>query len=316
MHSDNSNQIFTDEDRITFSDLDSENEQKTPLDRFFKPFNIKLVTRIVEEEEDDDCEFDLRMTDVPDEVLETYAEPDLLEVRLASVGRKVWTRMPRKRLVASMLLLTLTAVFISISSLSHATLGLFPLFSSTPQVKQSSILDQRASLDFPASQNEENYIEYGPNTSVMITARAMPNYCTSETVLGQGKQIGNFPVWATGIDNTANVHLFPVILQSIQGWKGWMVPMHIIGRYNYIDNISLAVFNTNGTSSPLLQDKYTPVPSAHLFLNTKHVASVTGSGIRKLGTWDVSLYLPTAGCYGLTASWGAGHWMITFAAGQ
>ena len=315
MHSDNSSQIFNDEDEITFSDLEPEDEQLTTLDRFFKPFGLKLVRHAVEEEEDDDCEFDLRVTDVPDEVLDDHAEPDLLEVRLASVGKQFWTRIPRKRLLASMLLLTLVAIFIGISSFGRATLALFPLFSSTPQVKQSSILDQQASLDFPASHNEENYIEYGPNTSVMITARTVPNYCSSETVLGQGKQIGNFPVWTTGIDNTAKVHLFPVLLQTIQGWKGWMIPLHIIGRYNYIDSISLTAFNTNSTSSPLLQDKYTLVAAAHLFLDTKHVASVTGIGIRKLGTWDVSLYVPTAGCYGLTASWGAGHWMITFAAG-
>jgi hypothetical protein len=316
MHSDNSSQIFNDEDETTFSDLEPEDEQQTPLDRFFKPFGIKLVTHAVEEEEDDDCEFDLRMTDVPDEVLDAHAEPDLLEVRLASVGKHLWIRTPGKRLLASMLLLTLAGVFIGISSFGHATLDLFPLFSSTPQVKQSLTLDQRASLDFPASHNEENYIEYGTNASVMVTPRTIPNYCSSETVLGQGKQIGNFPVWATGIDDTAKVHLFPVLLQTIQGWKGWTVPLHIIGRYNYIDSISLAVFNTNSTSSPLMQDKYTPVATAHLFLDTKHVASVTGIGMRKLGTWDVSLYVPTAGCYGLIASWGTGHWMITFAAGQ
>ncbi len=312
----NSHKAFDDEDDIIFSNLEQDEEQH-PLDRLFRFLSVKLVTQPVEEEEvDDECDFDIRMTDVPEEVLEAYAEPDILEVRIATIGKQFWTRTPRKRLLASVLLLTLVALLIGISSFGHATLSLFPLFSGTPQVKQSLNVRSGVSLDSPASHEEENYLSFGPNTSVMVTARAIPNYCATGTMLGQGRQKGNYPVWPVGIDDTAIVHLPLLLLPTIKNWKGWVIPLHVRGRYNYVSSISLTVFNLNNTSSPLLQDRYTPVADMHLFLDTKHVASVTGTGLRAIATWDVSLYIPNAGCYGLSASWGRGHWLINFAAGK
>ncbi len=312
----NSYKTFGGGDDITFSNLEQDEEQH-PLYRLFRSFGVKIVTQPVEEEEiDDECDFDIRMTDVPEEVLEAYTEPDILEVRIATIGKQFWTRTPRKRLLASVLLLTLVALLVSISSFGHATLSLFPLFSGTPQVKQSLNVRSGVSFDFPASYEEENYLSFGPNSSVMVTARPIPNYCATGTMLGQGRQIGNFPVWSVGIDDAATVHLPPLMLPTIINWKGWVIPLHVRGRYNYVSSISLTVFNLNDASSPLLQDRYTPVADMHLFLDTKHVTSVTGTGLHAIGTWDVSLYIPNAGCYGLSASWGRGHWLINFAAGK
>lgn len=316
MHLDDQSQIFNHEDEITFSDLAPDGKQETVLHKFLQSLSIKFVARTAEEEEDNECDFDLRMTDVPDEVLDAHDEADIFEARVASIGKQIWTRTPRKRLLASTLLLTLVALLIGVSSLSHTILSLFPLFPGMQQANQSLQLHRDVLLGVPVSHNEENYVSSGPNTSAMVTSRAIPNYCPIGTMLGQGKQIGNFPVWIIGIDGTANVHLPPVILQTIKDWKGWMIPLHIRGRYKYIDSITLTVFNIGSTSSPLLQEKSTPVISSRLFLDTKHITTITGTSIRAIETWDVSLYIPSAGCYGLSAAWGTGHWMINFAAGK
>ncbi|GAC1357783.1 MAG: hypothetical protein NVS4B12_19940 [Ktedonobacteraceae bacterium] len=320
----NSHSTIFDEDAITFSDLEPDEEQNASNSlqkigsRLFKHLGIKVITHpALKEDEGDECDFDIRMTDVPEEVLEANVEPDLLEVRLATMGKRIWQHTPRKRLVASLLLIVLLTLFVSISSLGNTLLSLFPVLAGTSQSKQAVYFNRGSTFDAPVDGTEENFFSFGLNNAVKVTARSIPPYCPSGTMLGQRRQVGNFPVWLSDIGTAATIHLHPLVLNTIRDWKGWIVPLHLEGKYKYVGGITLTVVNIYGTSIPLLQDPRNTVTAPRLFIDTQYPMSITGAnGMRQIGIWDIALYLPGAGCYGISASWGQGHWLVNFAAGQ
>jgi len=92
--------------------------------RIFRYFGIKVVTHPVPEEEDkdDECEFDIRVTDVPEDVLAANTEPDLLEMRFVAFGKNIWQRTLHKRSIGSLLLLLLLVILVSVSVFGHAPL--------------------------------------------------------------------------------------------------------------------------------------------------------------------------------------------------
>jgi|GEM_PF-3564463 len=307
-----------DEDELTISDLDEEQGPVQPLQRLgnhlCKRLRIKVVAGPVPEEADnDECEFDIRMTDVPTEVLTQNAEPDLIEMRVATFSKQLWQRVSRKRLYGSVLLAILLAFLVGVSSFGQIALHLFPTSAPIQQSSSASLsLGDRG--DTPVLPiNETNILTPGPNNSTIVMARPLPSYCSSGEMLGQGRQIGSFPVWVLGIDSTAQVHLAPTVVKTVKTWRGWAIPLHLHGKYTTLQNITLTVVNLNNTSYPLLQDRTTL--SSRLFLDAQHPMSIGGVDA-KLGIWDLSLYLPSAGCYAMIAAWGHGHWMITFSAGE
>ncbi|GAC1433703.1 MAG: hypothetical protein PVS3B3_34930 [Ktedonobacteraceae bacterium] len=132
-----------DDEVIPYDDLELDDEPSHPLalygHRLFQRLGVKVVRHPVleEEEENDECEFDIRMTDVPDDVLATTnTEPDLLEVRLAAFGKKTWQHTPHKRLLTWLALLLLLVLLISITLFGHTSFNLFPLSSMQPQATQ------------------------------------------------------------------------------------------------------------------------------------------------------------------------------------
>ncbi len=287
-------------------------------ERLLKRLDVNVILHPMREEnEDDECEFDIRMTDVPEDVLANHTEPDILEVRLGTFGKRVWQRTPRKRFVASLLLVTLLTILVGISSFEHTLLSLVPSLSTTPQSKDTMYIKPSDTLASSIPATEANFLTLGPNHSVVVTARTLPTYCPTGTVLGQGKQVGNFPVWLAGINDTAIIHLPPITLKTVKGWKGWVVPLRLSGKYHYITNFTLTVFNVDGLTSPLFQDPYTNVVNSQLFINLQRPMHIIGtSSERQIGTWDILLYLPSAGCYAIGGAWDRGNWVIHFAAGQ
>ncbi len=324
MHANNGDSHIStfDDEGILLSDLErdeediSSNALVTFANRLSRRFGVKVVTRSVPEEEDDGCEFDLRMTDVPEDVLAANTEPDLLEVRFATLGKTLWQRIPHKRVLTRLLLLVLLALLVSISAFGHTLLNFFPLSSVLPQPTQTTSFAGGETSNNLIHTTEPNVISLRPNNEVTVAARGVPHYCPASVMLGQGKQIGNFPVWMSGIDSTnATVHLPTLTLKTIKGWKGWVVPLHVLAKYGYTINIVLTTFNIYGSSTPLFQNPGSTLATPHLFINTMHPVSFVGTA-RKIGNWDISLYLPSAGCYAISAAWGRGHWQINFEAGQ
>jgi len=305
---------------ITYSDIEPDEEHSHPLAMFGNRLSKRLGITVVphparEEGENDECEFDIRMTYVPDDVLAADTEPDLLEVRLLTLGKNAWQRTTHKRLLTNCVLLLLLVLLIGIALFGHIPFNLFPLSAVPSQAPSSSRSD---TLPPATHRTEVNLVSAGPNNAVIIAARAVPQYCPTGTMLGQGRQIGNFPVWVSGINTgTATVHLPTLTLKTMKGWKGWVVHLHLAGRYKYLTAISLTASNIYGSMPPLLHNPYTASDSQRLFIDPKHPMSFLGaSSAPNIGTWDISLYLPSAGCYALSASWGPGHWLINFAAGQ
>ncbi len=299
-----------DADAMVISDLDEDLEH--PLQNIgaaiFKRLGIKVVAHPVQEEVDEDeCDFDIRMMDVPDEVLANNTEFDLPEVRFATASKRLWERIPRKRLFTVLLL----GILLGISSFGQIFSRLPP---TTPPRKSTSYSSSIVARDNPLPVTETNILTFKVDHSILVTARTLPDYCPSGEMLGQGNQIGSFPVWLLGIDSTAKVQLPPISLKTIDGWKGWAIPLQLHGKYTYLQTITLTVVNLNGTSSPLLQTN--TMLSSRLVLDAQHPMHVTGVSTRKVGIWDISLFLPGAGCYAMVGAWGHGHWMITFSAGS
>ena len=319
----NSHTTPLNDERIVYSNIEPDEVPSHPLKMFgkhlFKRLGITFIPHsIPEEEENDECEFDIRITYVPDDVLAANTEPDLLELRLAKLGKNAWYRTPHKRVLTSLVLLLLFALLTGISLFGHAPLNLFPNSSILPQSVQIVHSTRNDSLPPATQRTETNIVSAGPNNAVVVAARAIPAYCPVGTMLGQGRQIGNFPVWLSGINTeTATVHLPTLTLKTAHGWKGWVVHLHLSGRYKYLTTISLTALNIYGSTLPLLHNPYTALDSQRLFIDPKHPMGFLGtSGAPSIGTWDISLYLPSAGCYAIGASWGPGHWLINFAAGQ
>ena len=197
---------------IVFSNLEPDEEEAssntlaTFANRLSKRLGIKVVTQPASEEEEDECEFDLRMMDVPDDVLATNTEPDLLEVRFAVLGRTLWQRTRHKRLFAYLLLFVLLIVLVSISAFGQTLLGLFPLSSLSPRPTPVTHFTYGSTSNVPVQATEPNFVSRKSNSEVTVVARSIPQYCPDSVMLGQGRQVGNFPVWMSGIDsgNAAN----------------------------------------------------------------------------------------------------------------
>ncbi len=285
------------------------------MQRILLRLGIKFISHAFPEmEESDDGEFDLRITYVPDDVLAANEEPDLPEVRLASLGRDVWERAPRLLQSILIFLLILFIVFVLFGGI---ILSMFPGVSASSQTQQtvgSVAVDTSPS----ATHVETNLVANGPHNTVIVTARPIPQYCPTGTMIGQGRQAENFAVWLSGINpQTALVHLPPQTLKTTQGWKGWVVPLKISSRYKSLNTISLTVFHLYGSTQPLLHNSSTKAEGQRIFIDAKHPSGFIGkTSDANIGTWNVDLYLPSAGCYSLSGSWGAGHWLINFAAGQ
>ena len=304
-----------DDERVLYSVPEPEEEPPPLLQRLLLRLGIKLVPHAFPEmEESDDGEFDLRITYVPDDVLAANEEPDLPEVRLAALGRNAWGRTPR--LLQSMLIFLLI-LFIIFVLFGNAIFTLFfaPFAQSQTQQTPSFVEGDT----FPSVTHvETNFVATGPHHTMIVTARPIPQYCPTGTMIGQGRQAENFAVWLSGIDpETALVHLPPQTLKTTKGWKGWVVHLTVSSRYKSLNTISLNALNLYGLTQPLLHNASTTLYSQRIFIDAKHPSSFVGSAnVPNIGIWNVNLYLPNAGCYALSASWGAGHWLINFAAGQ
>ncbi len=325
MHAKNGNSHTTrsDDEGIQYSDFEPDDEPSHPLvvygNRFFELFGVKVVGHPTLEEENDECEFDIRMTYVPDDVLDANTEPDLVEVRLLALGKNAWQRTRHKRLLTSLVLLVLCILLVSVALFGHTPLNFFPLSSVPPQATHTTGFTQNDTFP-PTNSAESNLLmSVGSDNTVIVNAGAMPQYCPTGTLLGRGREIGNFPVWlASGIDTeTPIVHLPSLTLKTMTGWKGWIVHLQLVGRYKYLTGISLNVLNLYGSTPALLHNPYTASDSQRLFIDAKHPMGFQGaSNASNIGTWDIPLYLPGAGCYAMSASWGQGHWLINFAAGR
>lgn len=307
-----------DDERQLYYVPDSDEEPSNPVKRaalrLWKRSGISIVTHAKpESEEEDDSYFDVRISFVPDDVFETYTEPDLPEVQLAQRGKEVWQRSQHKRLWVSLALILLVSMCIGFSLLAHT----FPSSAVPSGAQQPQGFTHNNTLSPPPLKDETNFVTAGP-THTLIMAAPVPTYCPTGTILGQGKEIGSFPVWLSGIDpNTDVVRLPAQRVKSIQNWKGWPVHLLLASRYKILTLISLTAYNIYGSNPPLLHDPYTSDDSDRLLIDAKHPMHLLGSANPpNIGTWDITLYLPNAGCYSISGAWGRGHWLINFAAGR
>jgi len=127
-----------------------------------------------------------------------------------------------------------------------------------------------------------------------------------------GPVVGSPPVWAAGFDGPhAAIYLVPEAFNQY-GW-GRKIIWEVGPNYMHL----VTLHGANVQSGARIRFQFLdgdPTTSAVLDPHhPDHPGSAVGGDWNE---WGSGMFLPTAGCYYLEASWPGGHWRITFAAGR
>jgi hypothetical protein len=94
---------------------------------------------------------------------------------------------------------------------------------------------------------------------------------------------------------------------------GWGVTLIVALQLSSADGVLLQGENLDTGSALWFDFSFLPQqPTTALMVNA---ALASQYGDSRWSSWIGYLYIPTAGCYALEASWPDGHWQIFFAAG-
>ena len=280
---------------------------------------ITLTPSVQNEDEDDDCTFDLRMTDVPLEELPSVQHtPYFMQIK----QNVMKGRRPRAILFSTLLLIMLITLVNTIAPLHDRLIGLFPVPATPSQNPLSPypghLLDNPTNAVVEQSKTTVSQVTVDGQQKYLYIPAAVPYECPTSVLPGYERQIGNFPVWLSsfGAPNTV-LHLQPSFVTSRKDWQGWSVNFQVNVKLRYTSIILLSINDVNHISSPLLRD---PSDGSHTWrivlnpLKPQHALGPTGK--QYIGTWNMSLYLPGAGCYALDAAWNEGSWEVVFSAGR
>lgn len=148
--------------------------------------------------------------------------------------------------------------------------------------------------------------------------------CLASPVHGFAHEIGRLPVLAVGFDGPrATLHLspIPVPVSAFPHKFGWAASITLETQGDYAGLITVDGGNLDG-SSPLVFGFGSDPSQGQLFsltLSTQQSVVIPGpTGISKARrtAWNITVYVPAAGCYFLRVAWPGGGWMINFAAGR
>ena len=294
----------------------------TYLTRQMQHFKVTFTAQAQDDEDDDDnCEFDLRMTDVPLEELVASEHAS----HFSHIRRNVMQgRRPRAMLFSALLLVMLVILVNTIAPLHDRLVSLLALPTATPVAQNSlspnsdHLLDNPTSMVVEESKTTVSQVTVDGQQKYLYIPAAVPYECPTSIFPGNGRQFGNFPIWLSGFGapNTA-LHLQPSFVSHTRDWQGWVVHFQVNVKIRYMNLIFLTINDVNHISSPLLHDPTNGTLTWRVVLNPSKAQHTSGPpGKQYIGTWDMSLYLPGAGCYELNAAWEAGNWEDIFAAGR
>jgi len=130
-----------------------------------------------------------------------------------------------------------------------------------------------------------------------------------------GPVVGGGPVWAT---LPPVVHIAPSISPNgtINGYTayGWIWKVIWEVGPNYASPIALRVTQSDDQAALWMEVNGSPTKTPTLDpSHPSHPESALGEDWREWGSY---LYIPTAGCYRLKATWPEGSWEVSFAAGR
>jgi hypothetical protein len=160
-----------------------------------------------------------------------------------------------------------------------------------------------------------------PTSALTVTPPplgSVPQNCSPgavpHTVFSQlGPVVGQAPIWAAGFDGPHAVLRIPTSYDTYTqyGWTWklvWEIGPHFSQKVT-LHGVNLRTgvplwfqFNGPETPAPVL-DPQQPT----------HPAAAAGGDYAEFGSY---LYIPTADCYALDATWPGGQWRILFAAGR
>ena len=129
-----------------------------------------------------------------------------------------------------------------------------------------------------------------------------------------GPVFGGGKVWFIGIDGPHAVIHFPQSYgyTTPYGWTRKMV--WEVGPY-YTGTVTLTSENIL-THQPLWLQIGDQAPTHAPVLDPKHPGHLGSTDGPDWAEWGSYIFVPTAGCYMLEATWQGGHWQIPFAAGS
>jgi hypothetical protein len=157
---------------------------------------------------------------------------------------------------------------------------------------------------------------YGYNGQTTWQAAPIPSDCSPSSDIGSMHTIGHFPVWIFGFDGPkATIHL-PRITMSNSTWQGWSIPLQVGIKFDFVGYVALSAGNVHDGPTPQLSDDQTD-PSSILVLNPQQLSHAGNYNAHKRTfIHTITLHIPGAGCYFMTAGWPNGHWLFIFTAGQ
>lgn len=281
-------------------------------------FKVSFTPQQQDDDEHDDCEFDIRVTYIPTEDVPTPAPSPDLNLGMLKAQR------PRMILFSTLLLVMLALLVNTIEPLRNRVSSLLLPPTSTPQAQNplspypGHLLDNPTNIVVEENKTTILQVTTGGQEKYLLVPAPVPFECPAGVMPGRTRQIGNFPVWLSGFGQPNTVlHLPSTFVSDLKNWSGWVVNFQVKVKLRYTNLILLSIDDVYHLSTPLLRDPSDGSHDSRIIINPttpQHVLGPTGQ--REIRSWDISLYLPGAGCYMLNASWEEGNWEVIFAAGK
>ncbi len=209
-------------------------------------------------------------------------------------------------LVKLSILLTLMMLTISCSQTSQTQTAL------TPTVVHSSLTPLPTLAPTPTFR--------GSPTSTTTPLGSVPRDCpqgpTPQPLISNvGSAIGGSEVWAVGFDGPhAVIHIaFTYDTYTQHGWI-WKLIWEMGPSHTSPATISGRNLRTGSPLWFQISDPGTPVVS--LVLDPRYPGHPSSDAGTDWKEWGSYIFIPTADCYSLEATWPGGHWQVNFAAGR
>jgi len=231
-------------------------------------------------------------------------------------------RLRHSLFLSLLTILSLIFIFVLVSTplLHDRLLSIFPSQVSPAPTPTQQLADssQPSSKIGRTSNGSISVKMVGSNKLLAVIPGPIPTTCPAGPPVNQTHQVGNFPLWITGLDGpNAEIHLQDTWVPDLSDWKGWTVPLQLALKFNFIDPVTLTVGNLDDGPTPSFVSNNGLSPTTSITLDYHRAANVSQQALNEHpGIWKTTLSIPTNGCYYFSLSWPRGGWQVTFAAGR
>lgn len=272
-------------------------------------------------------DFELEFTDLP-----TVGEPTIPE-KLVTWGPLLPSKMRVRRLAmtASTACMLLFLVLTSIPSSRNWLYTLVVPPTPTPVVAGANTTSPSDILppgSFIIQGNTWQLVPGATNgdappyiTSITPGLPPSAQLCPAPPIQGTSSVLGTAPVWATGFSGPyATLYLSDAIpVPTSPSSYSFPVPIQIEAPANYKGEITLSGMELSNDVDVTFGFSPFNEQVSHLILNSQsqdgRPYTILVDGKVRIA-WNITMFLPTADCYTLKASWPGGHWVTIFAAGS